>query len=115
MKTSPAPRATLTRRLLVRFPAELFAELESLARAQALSRGALVRQLVLTGRKSRTAAAPDSRLVALSALIASEHTRLLLEALFPESRVVGQRLEEAALRAAQARLLSVSPDSEEER
>lgn len=109
--SAPTGRQLLSYRLLIRFGPETYHELSRLAERSQMSRGAMVRHLIVIGLRAMVG--PDggeAKLAALATLVAAEHTRLLVEAMLPLGSSRSRGLAEAAVRAAHQRLADLSGD-----
>jgi hypothetical protein len=99
------PRRPLARRLVVRFPADVFEELTAMAADAGLSRAGLVRHLAELGRQAMARQRTrDVELLALGALLAAEQGLELLQQIVPEGRYRAAVAREVAVAAAEARL-----------
>jgi len=100
-------RAPLRRRLHIRLSQPTRAELARRADADGTPVSVAARQLIEAGLKRTATAeadATDQALVALSALVAAEHTLRLLEQMVPDGAQLSAQLRGAASAAAEARL-----------
>ncbi len=101
----PAPRAARFYDVLlrVRMSRAMFDLLRRDAAAQDTNVSALVRELIAAGAR-RTEETGDCELAAVAALVATEHARLLLEAILPEAGRRSGELRQRAANAASTRL-----------
>jgi plasmid stability protein len=94
-----------SRRLHVRLPATTAADLLARAAAGGLSVSAVARQLIQLGLDDSSGpASEDFRLLALCALVAAEHTALMVAAVLPDGRRLMVELGVEAAAAAEQRL-----------
>ena len=109
-------RAPLRHRLHIRLSRPTRAELARRAGAEGTPVSVVARQLI-EGGLNRTATAEtdaaDQALVALSALVAAEHTLRLLEQMVPDGAQLSAQLRGAASAAAEARLEELRAQLEE--
>jgi hypothetical protein len=110
------PRRRLGRRLHVRLSQATRSELASRASAAGTPVSVAARDLIEDGLKRRATAeadGADQALVALSALVAAEHTLRLLEATVPNGVRLSAQLRVAASAAAESRLEELRAQLEE--
>ena len=112
MPKAPRNPSRYTRLLRTHVTSDQLARLRALAAAHDLSVSAVVRQAIV-----RVLATPQDRdalgvMAALSALVAAEHTRLLLESTLAEGGRRSIELQPAALAAAERRLYEAQATTE---
>ncbi len=115
MDPETGARAKTGHRLHIRVPARTAADLLARAASHGLTVSAAARQLIQLGLTADTGDSPvaDHAIVAMSALVAAEHTVLMVASILPEGEQRMHSLAERAAEAAEQRLALIAQAREE--